>query len=155
MHSFTTGQLKGANNIFSKALSIVHGDSIFFSIVAYFDDVLVMRSTGEKLAVIIREILYHADKSDIQFKKEKCEIVYPVSQDVLRLFIDALGMYPIQDKEQEIHNGPTPKTKQKYPVYLGFLNFSTSSFLKKSIKWLSHCMVYWTKDVFQKIKNIF
>lgn len=52
-----------------------------------------MRSTEEKFAVIIREILYYADKSDIQFKKE---------------------MYLTQDKEQEIHDGPTPKTKQKF-----------------------------------------
>lgn len=118
----TTGQLKGANNIFSKALSIVHGDTIFFSIVAYFD-VLVVRSTGKKLVVIIWEILYHVDKLDIQLKKEKCEIVYPVSQDVLRLFIDALGMYPTQDKEQDLHNGPTPKSKQKISASLRFLNF--------------------------------
>lgn len=91
MHSITTGQLKEANNIFSKALSIVHRDTIFFSALWH----ILMMSTEEKLAVIIWEILYHADKSDIQFKKE---------------------MYPTQDKEQEIHDGPTPKTKQKFPA---------------------------------------
>lgn len=46
------------------------------------------------------------------------KLEYLMLQDVLGLFIDALGMYLTQDKEQEIYDGVTSKT-----VYLGFLNF--------------------------------
>ncbi|KYO45830.1 hypothetical protein Y1Q_0021468 [Alligator mississippiensis] len=91
-------------------------------VVPYFDDVLIMGPSREKLTERLREVLQRFDKAGVRVKREKCQLGVS-SINLLGYQIDDSGIHPFEDKVKAIHDVPIPKCNQDLQEFLGRLNF--------------------------------
>uniref|UniRef100_A0A5S6QBK2 RNA-directed DNA polymerase n=1 Tax=Trichuris muris TaxID=70415 RepID=A0A5S6QBK2_TRIMR len=100
-------------------------------VVPYFDDVLIVASSTEELANILREVFTRFRRVGIRLKREKC-VFASECVNFLGYRIDAEGVHPADDKVEAIHNAPSPKNKQELQAFLGLLNFYHNFLEKKA-----------------------